>query len=545
MPETTEQYHHVPVKDAGDFVDDSFKTITISEDKGIKAVIGKLKSDPDGSTVVQKYLFDVDKWTMEEAKAWVKEHEKKEGMLDRLQKLWFRVQAAFKDAFAEGPGERAIAGWDMMDQVYAQMRDSDEEVVKYAWPIDFFFDGGELYMVVTSEGKLYRAKIDVDEASDTVILGEWQQIKTEHVPVESRVMVHRQADGKYRLVAVANTAILNRVGEIDSMAMFDKFIERAEESGQYPYITFYHITHPDALPSFRMGQCDYLARDGEVYIASGILDEDSELGPHMIRALEEEPDDWGDSVGFYPRSAPELVEIGGVKIPVYEDGEHVELSLILERDAAALFTALRQEVVRMDERIIEALQRLGLSEEKVAEFSQLVDGIKDRVRSEGLITRTEENPPAEIIPPETPLEAAPPVEPAAVEPPAEQVAPEEAATELVLTEEDLPALAEGLLASEPFQEALAPILTGLVEVGAKVEELLGQLTGSFEEALEPIRQRLEELERTDEQKREQWAADLPAKRQLVITHRPRDGGDGEVKPRSYADVAQETLEKVP
>ena len=199
----------------------------------------------------------------------------------------------------------------------------------------------------------------------------------------------------------------------------------------------------------------------------------------------------------------------------------------------------------MDGRIVEALQRLGLSEEKVAEFSQLVDGIKDRVRSEGLITRTEENPPAEIIPPETPLEAAPPVEPAAVEPPAEQVAPEEAATELVLTEEDLPALAEGLLASEPFQEALAPILTGLVEVGAKVEELLGQLTGSFEEALEPIRQRLEELERTDEQKREQWAADLPAKRQLVITHRPRDGGDGEVKPRSYADVAQETLEKVP
>lgn len=57
-PETTEQYHHIPIKSASDFVDGSFRTISISADEGIKAVIGKLKSDPDGSTTVQKYLFD-------------------------------------------------------------------------------------------------------------------------------------------------------------------------------------------------------------------------------------------------------------------------------------------------------------------------------------------------------------------------------------------------------------------------------------------------------------------------------------------------------
>lgn len=72
--ETTEEYHHIPVRDAGDFVDDSFKTIDITD--GIKAVIGKLKSDPEGSTHIQKYLFDVDKFTMEEAKAWVEDHKK-------------------------------------------------------------------------------------------------------------------------------------------------------------------------------------------------------------------------------------------------------------------------------------------------------------------------------------------------------------------------------------------------------------------------------------------------------------------------------------
>lgn len=74
-PEETENYIHVPVVDKKEFVQGSFKTIDISVSKGIKAVIGKLKSDPEGSTVVQKYLFLKEKgWTMEKAKTWVSEH---------------------------------------------------------------------------------------------------------------------------------------------------------------------------------------------------------------------------------------------------------------------------------------------------------------------------------------------------------------------------------------------------------------------------------------------------------------------------------------
>lgn len=77
MPEETKDYIHIPISDAGIFVDDSFKTITISASQGIKSVIGKLKSDPEGSTKVQKYLFSKEKgWTMTKAKAWVKEHSK-------------------------------------------------------------------------------------------------------------------------------------------------------------------------------------------------------------------------------------------------------------------------------------------------------------------------------------------------------------------------------------------------------------------------------------------------------------------------------------
>ena len=77
MPETTEKYHHIPVIDKERFVDGSFRTIALSEERGIKAVIGKMKSDPNGPTKIQKYLFDVNKWTMEKAKGWVKENHKK------------------------------------------------------------------------------------------------------------------------------------------------------------------------------------------------------------------------------------------------------------------------------------------------------------------------------------------------------------------------------------------------------------------------------------------------------------------------------------
>jgi len=56
-----------------EFEKDSLRTITLSEEEGIKAVIGKPKGQD--TTEVQSYLFDKDKWTLEKAKAWFKEHQ--------------------------------------------------------------------------------------------------------------------------------------------------------------------------------------------------------------------------------------------------------------------------------------------------------------------------------------------------------------------------------------------------------------------------------------------------------------------------------------
>ena len=71
--ETTDRYVHVPVKDASLFEDGSLRTIWISRSKGIKAVVGKLKTDGEGTTI-QKYLFVKEQWSTEDAVAWAKRH---------------------------------------------------------------------------------------------------------------------------------------------------------------------------------------------------------------------------------------------------------------------------------------------------------------------------------------------------------------------------------------------------------------------------------------------------------------------------------------
>lgn len=67
-PETTEKYHRIPVTTCK-----ITATIDISEKKGIKA----LYCGGAGDKKIATYLFDVKKWTMERAKAWVKEQKVK------------------------------------------------------------------------------------------------------------------------------------------------------------------------------------------------------------------------------------------------------------------------------------------------------------------------------------------------------------------------------------------------------------------------------------------------------------------------------------
>jgi hypothetical protein len=74
--DTNEESVRIRVKDPSEFDEGTFRTISISEEQGIKAVIGKYKADPAGSTHVQSYIFEKSKWSAAEADKWVKEHKR-------------------------------------------------------------------------------------------------------------------------------------------------------------------------------------------------------------------------------------------------------------------------------------------------------------------------------------------------------------------------------------------------------------------------------------------------------------------------------------
>ena len=155
-----------------------------------------------------------------------------------------------------------------------------------------------------------------------------------------------------------------------------------------------------------------------------------------------------------------------------------------------------------------------------------------------MIVRTEEGeaePPPEAAPetaPETLEEGEP-------EPLAAQAAVQD--TNLVLDAETLPALAEALLGTDVFQSVFKPLLHGLTSLGERVDAAVASLTQAQDEALEPVRSRLEKLEQTDEEKQKEWKNDLPAKRQISVTYRAPGRGDDPPAQKTYAETAEDTV----
>ncbi|MGB9676564.1 MAG: hypothetical protein ACPL0C_05190, partial [Candidatus Bathyarchaeales archaeon] len=80
MPwEITDKYIRSGHRNPEEFQPETMRTITLSEEEGIKAVIGKPKGKE--TMEVQSYLFDLSKgWTLEKAKAWFEKHSKNEVM---------------------------------------------------------------------------------------------------------------------------------------------------------------------------------------------------------------------------------------------------------------------------------------------------------------------------------------------------------------------------------------------------------------------------------------------------------------------------------
>lgn len=397
--------------------------------------------------------------------------------------------SVYEVAGKEPPEERAIG----MSRIYEQLFGKLEEMGKddsYPWIIDLYHDQGRMYLITADRGKLYR--YDVMMQGDDPMLGAPVEVMENHPPVgQTRTTITRRTDGRYRWFSISATSVLNRVGEIDSRTLYDNFIKHAEETGEYPIRQFYHQGD-----KFRTGQADFLARDGNCYVTSGLFD-DSPLALAEIEARNREPDYWGESIGYLPLVEPDIMRIAEVGIPVYTDGIHKEISTLPEKEAANLFTTTRQEVSRMlSGPAWEAFLKLwNGDEEKAREWLDQNAGATNRaIETTGMITRqTEEQP----------------------EPEGEQV--------LTLDDTAVAALTDSVTRSELFTgltEQLQQATEALVIAGQQVETLTRQV--------EALTVRVASLEQTDEQKRERWQQDLSRRvknQATTVTYRPREANN--------------------
>ena len=460
--------------------------------------------------------------------------------LNLIQELWRKIQDLFSGALGEAERFRAMGMMRVQEQIWSLLQEGES----WAWPIDVYIGDDWIYTLVARDGKLYR--IDLYLEGEQIKLGEWQQVTEIHEPVTQRMTIQRQADGQYRWLNISGAAVLNRVGEIDSKALFDNMARRAAESGEYPYRTFYHQGE-----AFKIGQADLLARDGALYITSGLF-EDNPLARAVVRALQDEPEYWGDSIGYLPVGEPERVEVAeGVEVPVYSDGIHREISTLPEQNAASLFTVpsvQQQEVSRMNPNVLEALERLrdkhGLEQDVIDEFVNLADQTNRSIEDEDLITRddgeqeTDTDESAEELDQDTEPEQEP-----------QEPEDEETDLEVELDEEAVDAIVDRVAESSQFTE----IVERLDSLQALVAELVeGQEAGEKGRAEhdEQVDGRLAALERDDEEKQREWLEDQPRRTRTVrVSHRPRQANrkdkGGNDAGGSLADEAEATLDGMP
>jgi cation transport regulator ChaB len=275
---------------------------------------------------------------------------------------------------------------------------------------------------------------------------------TEFLPTQTRALtITRAADGKARWLMIAASAVINRVRAIDSTVLFDNFIKRAQESGVYPKLDFFHEEE-----RLTLGVADWLRREGALYLASGTFD-DTPLAQAAAAGLDKERDYWGASIAFQPTVAP-LALVSEGEIPVYTDGINRFISVVPKSMAAHLFTATSsaEEVKRMNKTAFDELVKLvGL--EAAQPFAALVDDTNRTITETGMVTRSDtdapttqtplaELPPAVDVPP--PTEAAPVVE----TPPEEQRQDLAAVKEMIKTLADRVAALEASIAGQAVVE---------------------------------------------------------------------------------------------
>jgi len=345
-------------------------------------------------------------------------------------------------------------------------------------------------------------------------------LKIQRMRLTTRDVIERQTDGRHRLFSVSAISALNRVGEIDSRKLFDSFIEHWQETGEAPLRDFMHLG--PLSDHFRTGDVDFMARDGNVFVTSTLF-RDTPLAQAEVHSRQQNPEYWGDSIYYSPGTEPEVIEVDGEEVRVYNEGKLRFVSTVPEELAAShLTTSVQfQEVGRMWDNLSEHTRNelVSLLGEDSAKqlWIDAIDPINRQIEEEDMVTRsTEEDTP---------------------EPESTEVEGE--VFEVEFDEEMMAEIVNRVSASMDFAELLAPLTESVNALQATVEQLASDIEHTKVER-DALQIKIDELGRTDEEKLIELVDDFPRKRRVNVAFRPREeAGKGDENFTDRADAALE------
>lgn len=432
--------------------------------------------------------------------------------------------------------EESISFSSLWEQVWMASWDLED----WYFLIDLYIEEstGEIFGIFSCEGKLYRASIAID-SSNTAIIGELTQVKEVFEPVENSFLITNMADGGVRWFLIACSSVLNRSASIDSSLLFDNLIKRCNDTGQFPYLTYYHLDEP-----LKMGTTDWLARDGNLLLMSGLFDEDNEIAECMKRAYADDPEYWGASISFWASEGRMEQIAENIFVPMYTDGTFKEVSILAEEHANCLFTSMYSDrkVIQMNDEIKQQLKKLfGGNEDLLNKVVDQVDASNQLILDENLVRRsTPKIAPAEPIQePSSPVDSS---EPTPVED-----AKVSASKEIEVDDDLVKTIVEQMVKHPAVLEAFKPI-SDLIQSMEKLQESMEEKTTALESSSSELKQnfesRLNELEKSEEKKKEEWQNDLPKNQTLKINYRPKEQEETHDDKLTRAEIADQTLQKI-
>lgn len=186
----------------------------------------------------------------------------------------------------------------------------------------------------------------------------------------------KQADGRYRWVAISSTAVEDREREVVSREAMDRAISAAEGRGDHGILDFWHTP-------VRLGTCDFQAREGLCLLESGLWD-DHPAVRRIAEKVASAPDRWAVSLLFLYN--PERVSYeDGLK--VYRDIRIPRRALLPHGKEAARFTQILVKEDPMDQHKERVLRELVGDDQLVDELLSAASEVEDKAAAENLVTK--------------------------------------------------------------------------------------------------------------------------------------------------------------